>query len=381
MIRTPPAARDRRRDGLGAKLLNVDWALLFTTIALVAFGLVAILSASRGPDLDLSLFSRQALFAVLGLVALSGLAMVDYREARNFVGLIYLISVASLVLVLTPLGTEVRATRGWFQIAGFSLQPAEFVKLGLIVFLAAVFSGRGSLTMAGRTVVGLVGTGVITLLVLAQGEVGSVLVYTAIALGIMLVAGVPRRYLALLVVLGIVGSTLVVSTGMLKEYQQQRLTSFLDLDADARGAGYNQRQSITAVGSGGLVGKGLFEGPQTQLSFVPEQETDFIFTVIGEELGFVGGVALLGLYSVLMIRMFRGAQLARDDFGSLICIGVLVMLLFQLFQNVGMNVGIMPITGIPLPFISYGGSSLLTTMAAIGLVLSVSVHRHRGTPV
>lgn len=373
--------RRSRPEPLVAKLANVDWALVVAILALVAFGLVVIFSATRGPTGDVSTVARQGLFAVVGLGVLAALALVDYREARNFVGLISLGCIALLVAVLSPLGTEVKNTKGWFQVAGFSLQPAEFVKLGLIVFLAAVFSGRSSLTPAGRTLAGLAGAGLVAVLVLAQGEVGSVLVYAAITFGIMLVAGVPRRYLALLVLAGAIGVGAILSTGMLKEYQQDRLTSFLDLEADARGAGYNQRQSITAVGSGGLVGKGLFEGPQTQLQFVPEQETDFIFTVVGEELGFAGGVALLALFSLLLVRIFRAAQLARDDFGALLCVGVLVMLLFQVFQNVGMNVGIMPITGIPLPFVSYGGSSLLTTLLALGLVVSVSVHRHRGTPV
>lgn len=370
-----------RPEPLVAKLVNVDWALVATILALVAFGLVVIFSATKGPTGDVSLVARQGLFAVAGLGVLAALALVDYREVRNFAGLISLGCVALLVAVLSPLGTEVKNTKGWFQVAGFSLQPAELVKLGLIVFLAAVFSGRSSLTTVGRTVAGLAGAGLVAVLVLAQGEVGSVLVYAAITFGMMFVAGVPRRYLALLVLAGAVGVGSILSTGMLEEYQQDRLTSFLDLDADARGAGYNQRQSITAVGSGGLVGKGLFEGPQTQLRFVPEQETDFIFTVVGEELGFAGGVGLLALFSLLLVRIFRAVQLARDDFGALLCVGVLVMLLFQVFQNVGMNVGITPITGIPLPFVSYGGSSLLTTLLALGLVVSVSVHRHRGTPV
>ena len=378
MLTSRPSAR--RSDGLADKLFSVDWAVVGSALALAAFGLVIVFSATKGPGWDISTAARQVFFVAVGSLAMAVLGLVDYRGAKNFAVVIFVACLAMLVAVLTPLGTEVKATKGWFQVAGFSLQPAEFVKLGLIVTLAAVFSGRSSLTALGRTLAALVVAGTITVLVLAQGEVGSVLVYAAITLGIMVTAGVPRRHLAVLVVAGLLGIAGIMASGTLKEYQQQRLTSFLDLDADVRGAGYNQRQSITAVGSGGLLGKGLFDGPQTQLQFVPEQETDFIFTVVAEELGFAGSVTLLALYSVLLFRLFRLAQLARDDFGSLLCVGVLVMLLFQLFQNVGMNVGIMPITGIPLPFISYGGSSLLTTMMAIGLVVSVSVHRYRGTP-
>jgi rod shape determining protein RodA len=345
----------RRIEPTMSKLANVDWALLGATLALAGFGLLVIFSATRGPGGDVSTVLRQGLFAVVGTGALAALSLIDYRRARQWVIGIYLAGVVLLLAVLSPLGSEVKGTKGWFQVAGFSVQPAELVKVGLIVALAA-------------------------LLVLAQGEVGSVLVYAAITVGIMVAAGVPRRYLLGLAAVGVLGAWVVLSAGLLQEYQQDRLTSFMDLDADAQGSAYNQRQSITTVGSGGLVGKGLFDGPQTQLQFVPEQETDFIFTVVGEELGFVGGVALLGLYGVVLVRVFRLAQLARDDFGGLLCIGVLVMLLFQVFQNVGMNLGIMPITGIPLPLISYGGSSLLTAMVALGVVSSVSVHRYRGSP-
>jgi rod shape determining protein RodA len=373
--------RPARTDTARAKLADVDWALVASAAALVAVGLLAIFSATRGPDGHWSTAARQALFAAAGGSAGAVLALVDYRRVRDLVVLGYLGGLGLLVAVLGPLGTEVRGTRGWFQVAGFSLQPAEVVKLVLITSLAAVFTSRTSLTLAGRTVVALGAAGLITALVLAQGEVGSVLVYAAVTLGVLAVAGVPGRWLAAMVVAGLVGCGVILATGALQDYQQQRITSFLDLEADARGAAYNQRQAITAVASGGVLGQGLFAGPQTQLNFVPEKETDFIFTVVGEELGFVGGMGLLALYGVLLARVLRAAQLARDDFGALLCVGVLVMLLVQLFQNVGMAVGIMPITGIPLPLVSYGGSSMVTTMVALGLVLSVTVHRHRGSPV
>jgi rod shape determining protein RodA len=354
--------------------------LVAATAALTAYGLLVVASASGGPTQDRSLVVRQALFVAVGAVAMGTVSMVDYRRARHWAVGIYLCGLAALVAVLTPLGTEVKATKGWFQVGGVSVQPAELVKLALIVALAAVLSGRGQLDRRGRVVVSLAVAGVVSLLVLAQGEVGSVLVYAAVTLAVMVAAGVPRRYLLGLCAVGALGAALVLTSGILKEYQQARLTSFMDLEADAQGTAYNQRQSVTAVGSGGLLGKGLFDGPQTQLNYVPEQHTDFIFTVVGEELGFVGGVLLLGLYSTLLVRVYRIAQVARDDFGSLLCVGVGVMLLFQVFQNVGMNLGIMPITGIPLPLISYGGSSLLTTLAGLGLVSSVSAHRFRGSP-
>jgi rod shape determining protein RodA len=183
-----------------------------------------------------------------------------------------------------------------------------------------------------------------------------------------------------LALLGVAGATFVVQAGLLEGYQQDRLTTFLDLEHDVRGASYNQHQSVTAVGSGGVWGQGLFDGPQTQLRFVPEQETDFIFTVVGEELGFAGSLLVLGLFALVLVRIHAVARSAQDDFGALLCVGVLVMLAFQLFQNVGMNLGILPVTGIPLPLLSYGGSSLLTVLTSLGLTSSVAAQRYRGSP-
>jgi len=185
---------------------------------------------------------------------------------------------------------------------------------------------------------------------------------------------VPARYLMLLIMSGVGVASVIFTSDVLADYQEARLTSFVDQNDPAA---YNQVQSVNAIGSGGLTGKGLFEGPQTQFGFVPEQETDFIFTVIGEELGFVGAAIVLGLQALILIRIFRIAQLSRDRFGTLLCIGVFSMLLIHVVQNVGMTMRLMPITGIPLPFVSYGGSALITALAAIGLVQSVSVHRRR----
>jgi rod shape determining protein RodA len=285
-----------------------------------------------------------------------------------------MLTVGLLVAVLSPLGTEIKGTKGWFVYFGFSAQPAEFVKLSLIVLLAALFSGRSWNTDPPRIAASLGILTFIAVLVLQQGETGSVLVYCAIALGVYLVAGVPARYLVLLIVSGVGVASVIFTSDILADYQQARLTSFIDQES---AEAYNQVQSVNAIGSGGLTGRGLFEGPQTQFGFVPEQETDFIFTVIAEELGFVGASIVLGLEALILIRIFRIAQLARDRFGTLLCIGVFSMLLIHIVQNVGMTMRLMPITGIPLPFVSYGGSALITGLAALGLVQSVSVHRKR----
>ena len=365
------------RESSSAKWANIDWSLVLLVVATVSIGCVAIYSATRSSTEGLGLAGKQMGFLVIGLGLMAVVSMVDYARLRFSLPIIGLGTVAVLIAVLSPLGTEVKGTQGWFVFAGFSIQPAEFAKLSLIILFAALFTGRSGNIDTPRIAISLGILGVLSFLVLAEGETGSVLVYCTIALGIYLVAGMPTRFLLLLVVSAVGVFSVIFTSGVLAEYQQDRLTSFIDQQADA-GASYNQIQSVNAIGSGGLTGQGLFEGPQTQFGFVPEQETDFIFTVIAEELGFVGAIAVLALEALILLRIFRIAQLARDGFGTLLCIGVFSMLLIHVVQNVGMTMRLMPITGIPLPFLSYGGSSLMTGLLGIGLVQSVAVHRRRG---
>lgn len=367
-----PMSADRDRDR--SKLLNVDWSLVLLVGGLVALGTLGIYSATRSPEGGLGLAGKQIGFFVIGLTGMLGISMVDYEKLRSFVVPIGLVTAVMLFAVLSPLGTEIKGTKGWFIVFGFSAQPAEFVKVSLIVLLAILFSGRTGNTDPPRIAASLAILGFISIMVLRQGETGSVLVYCAIALGVYLVAGMPARYLILLLISGVGVASVIFTSDVLADYQEARLTSFLDQDAPEA---YNQVQSLNAIGTGGITGQGLFEGPQTQFGFVPEQETDFIFTVIAEELGFVGASIVLGLQALILIRIFRIAQLARDRFGTLLCIGVFTMLLIHIVQNVGMTMRLMPITGIPLPFVSYGGSALITAMACLGIVQSVSVHRRR----
>ena len=367
--RRPIAASGER-----SRLANLDWSLVLLVSGLVAVGSLAIYSATRSETGGLGLAAKQLGFFAVGMTMMFGIAMVDYERLRAWLMPIAVVTVALLIAVLSPLGTEIKGTKGWFVYFGFSAQPAEFVKLSLIVLLAALFSGRTWNTDPPRIAASLGVLAFIALLVLQQGETGSVLVYCAIALGVYLVAGVPARYLVLLIVSGVGVASVIFTSDILADYQQARLTSFIDQESVEA---YNQVQSVNAIGSGGLTGRGLFEGPQTQFGFVPEQETDFIFTVIAEELGFVGASIVLGLEALILIRIFRIAQLARDRFGTLLCIGVFSMLLIHVVQNVGMTMRLMPITGIPLPFVSYGGSALITALAALGVVQSVSVHRKR----
>lgn len=368
--RSDPMAADRET----SKLVNLDWSLVILVSALVALGTLGIYSATRGDLGGLGLAGKQVGFFLVGFVLMFAAAFVDYDQLRSWLAPIALVTIVLLVAVLSPLGSEINGTQGWFVFAGFSAQPAEFVKLSLIVLFAALFSGREGNTEPPRIAASLGILAVIALLVLRQGETGSLLVYCFIALGVYLVAGVPARYLVLLILSGVGVASIIFTSDVLAEYQEARLTSFLDQEAPEA---YNQVQSLNAIGSGGIRGQGLFEGPQTQFGFVPQQETDFIFTVIAEEMGFVGASMVLALHALILIRVFRVAQLARDRFGSLLCIGVFSMLLIHIVQNVGMTMRLMPITGIPLPFVSYGGSALITSMAALGIVQSVSVHRRR----
>jgi rod shape determining protein RodA len=298
------------------------------------------------------------------------LALVDYRRIADWWQAIYAASVVLLLGVLTPLGSVVNGTRGWYQFGPMSLQPAEFAKLATILAVAAYLGSvdRVDLRRLG-VALGLLGVPMgITLL---QPDLGSALVFIGIALGMLVVAGVQMRHLSVLVLLGLVAVFAILNSGTLDDYQRERLTSFVSPD----GLSYNVDQAQKAIGSGGLTGYGLTNGPQTRGGYVPEQETDFIFTVAGEELGFVGAGGLILLFGIIVWRMWRIAQLAADPLGTLICVGVMSMFLFHIFENVGMTLGIMPVTGIPLPLVSYGGSSMITSFAAIGLVQSVHMHR------
>jgi rod shape determining protein RodA len=257
----------------------------------------------------------------------------------------------------------------------FQLQPSEFAKVVFIVCLAAYGAQhRGDLDGARLLRVLVIG-GVPMGLILLQPDLGTALVFVAVLLGVLLVGGARPRHLAVLVLLGAIGTAGVLQAGVLKQYQKDRLTAFLDPKGDPRLSSYNLRQSEVAISAGGLTGQGLFKGTQTNLSYVPEQHTDFIFTVAGEELGFAGAAVLLALFAVVVWRTWRAAVLARDLPGTLLCVGVLCMLMFQIFENVGMTMGIMPITGIPLPSLSYGGSAMLASFVGVGLVLNVHMRR------
>ena len=359
-------------------LRHVDLALPLLTVMVALIGVVMVYSATRGPATDLRPAEtfhlvRQARLAALGVVAMVAAGWFGHRRLHRFVPLVYLGMLGLLGAVLL-VGAEVKGARAWLQFGGIQFQPSEFGKLVLVLGLAA-WLARGDEPSAPRVVVAVLLVAAPVGLIILEPDLGTVLVYGAIAAGMALVAGVKGRHLAILGLLLVTGLVGVLQSDVLEEYQVKRLLVFVDDEPDTT-ASYNLEQAQVAIGNGGLTGRGLFQGTQNNSALVPEQQTDFIFTVVAEETGFVGGAALLGLVGLLLLRIWRIGQMADDRFGLLISAGVFSMLLFQVFQSVGMATGIMPITGIPFPLVSYGGSSLLTTFVAVGLVQSVHMRRH-----
>ena len=358
---------------------HFDFVLVGAAILISIIGLVMVWSTTkhRVTGDEFYFVKRQAMFLGVGIVTMVAVLAIDYRRLRDHSMFAYIATVALLFAVLAPLGSSIKGHQAWFQLpGGFTLQPSEFAKFGLIVALAGYCNQYRGEIDAWRltTIVALAAVPVG--LVMLQPDLGTVLVLAAIMVGLLAVAGLTGRQLIVLILLAVSGVYAAVGLGVLKDYQIERFNTFLDPGGSAsQGSAYNQEQSKQAIAHGRITGEGLGNGSQTQGGFVPEQHTDFIFTSVGEELGFLGAVVLLALFAIVMWRTWRTARLSRDFFGTLVCAGVLSMLAFQIFENIGMTMGIMPIAGIPLPFMSYGGSSLITTFACIGLVANVSMRR------
>ncbi len=370
---------DRRARLESSPLRHLDLVLVGSVLAINALGLVMIYSATRnglggntGPTYYLQ---RQLIFVVLGVAIMAAAILIDYRRMREWAPAIYVVTIVMLALVLTPLGASTLGSQARFSVGPIAIQPSEFAKFAVILIVAAYCAvHRGDL--GGRhlmTVLAIVAPSLG--LVMLQPDLGTALVIGTVVLAILAVSGAKGRHLAVLALVGLTGTVIAVNVGVLKPYQVDRLTAFLDQNGDQQRTTYNLEQSKTAIGNGGVTGQGLFKGSQTSLGHVPEQHTDFIFTAVGEELGFVGAGLLLALFGIVVWRSWRTAALSNDFFGTLLCVGVVAMLAFQIFENVGMTMGIMPITGIPLPFMSYGGSSALVSFACVGLVANVSMRR------
>jgi rod shape determining protein RodA len=362
---------------------HVDPVAALAACALAVLGLAAIYSSTfsslRAQGLPADLVMRRQLLSLgVGLAAMVAVTLVDHRRLQAWAALLYAGMVVLLGLVLSPLGSTSNGAQSWFSLGAYQLQPSEYAKVGVIVTLAAILGGQREAPGPRRLALALGALGLVGGEILLQPDFGTFMVFVAILFGMLLVAGTKLRWLLLLVLIGCVGVVGMFKLDVLKEYQKERLTAFIDPSADDSGRGYtyNARQALIAIGSGGVTGKGYLRGTQTNLQYVPEQKTDFIFTVVGEELGFAGAMALLALLALLAWRGLRTAMTARDRFGALVAAGVVSMLVFQAFVNIGMTIGIMPITGIPLPFVSYGGSSLVSSFLAIGLLENVHMRRY-----
>ncbi len=379
---TAPATK-RRNEVTATIVAHVDLLLIALPIAISALGLLMVYDSSRtqlslGGQSRFYYVERQAVAFGVGVVIMVALMVIDYRRIRDFWVLVYLAMLPVLAGVLV-LGRAQRGAQAWFQIGPFQFQPSEIAKVALIVAIAGYcHQHRGDLD-AWRlaTVVGLAGA--VMALVYAQHDLGTTLVIMVCASAVLAVAGIKPVHVGVLLLLGatLVGAAVV--TGKVEATQLDRLTNFAQQDTKnataVKGEQYNLKQSKIAIASGGLTGAGLFDGLQTKSGAVPEQHTDFIFTAVGEELGFAGGATLIALYGLLAWRLWRIALLSSDFFGTLLAIGVLAMFAVQVFENIGMTMGIMPITGIPLPFMSYGGSAVIASFAAVGLALNVHMRR------
>jgi rod shape determining protein RodA len=359
------------------RFLDFDWLLFLSALFLFGMGLLSLYSLSPVGEWSWSgnFFLRQAIFGLLGIVVMFFVSTIDYRHIGRFSTSLYFLALGALLLVVL-FGRTVRGTSGWIEFGTFQFQPVEGAKIALIIFLASFIAKKGSeLGEWVRIIASFILSAALVFLVLKQPDLGSALVLSFVWVGMILVSGIRFKHIAALVVFG----ALVVSSGwfLLEDYQRSRIEAFIDPESDPRGSGYNVLQSMIAVGSGGMFGKGLGYGSQSQLNFLPEKHTDFLVAVIAEELGLFGVGVVLFAYGLLLYRIRRIAGYARDNTGYLICIGASAYFFFQILVNVGMNLGALPVTGLPAPFLSYGGSSLLASFIVVGLVLSVHHRRRR----
>jgi rod shape determining protein RodA len=360
-----------------------DGLLSFAVVGLLLIGTILVYAGTRewfrsyGLDPEYY-FKRHTLNIIIGGLLAYGTTLIDYRLLRAYTPILWLAAVIGLIIVLIPgLGSEINGAQAWISLpGGFQLQPAELAKIAIIVGMAMILADREETDKDPThfdVVKALAIAAVPVLLIVAQPDLGTVLIISAAVVAMIGASGAPARWVIGLLLAAIVGIFAAVQTGAVNSYQVARLQSFVDPSADPQATGYQLRQSRITIGSGGLLGKGLFEGPQTNGRFVPEQQTDFIFTVAGEELGFVGCSIILLLYILLFIRAFAICRRSSDLFGRLVCLGVIAWFAFQTFENIGMTMGLMPMTGVPLPFLSYGGSSMFANLIGVGLLQNIHV--------
>jgi rod shape determining protein RodA len=361
---------------------RLDWVLVSVTAVIVLVGTLLVWSATSTNDTltqghPTAYLHKHLVNVAIGLVLAASVMATDHRWVRIVTPLVFAASIVGLLLVLV-MGSTINGSRSWLMLGGMSIQPAEFAKLAVVTMSAMLVAertensrGRG---INGVDVLLMLGiAGIPAALIMLQPDLGTMLVLSATVFGVLSVAGVPRRWLSGLFCAGVVFAGLVVAAGVLKQYQINRFMAFTNPALDPRGAGYNTTQARIAIGNGGLFGRGLFDGSQTRSRFVPEQHTDFIFTVAGEELGLIGAGLLILLFAVLIWRALWISRNADDMFGRVAAAGIACWFAFQTFQNIGMCLGIMPVTGVPLPLVSYGGSSMFASFMALGLLQNIAM--------
>jgi rod shape determining protein RodA len=363
-------------------LRHMDWLLVVVVAGLSAIGTVLVWSATQ-PELiqagqdPRTYLKKQLLWVIVGLVLMFTVSLADTRQLKTWTPFFYGATVLALLAVLTPLGASVNGAKAWIALpGGFQIEPSEFAKVALIVMAAMIFSAARDERPGLRAVLlTLASAAPLIGLVVTEPALGVAMVLVVMTVTAIVLSGIRLRLIAALAAIVAVAVAAAGGLHLLKSYQLTRFTSFLHPSADLAGSGYNAAQAKIAVGSGGMFGQGLFHGQLVAGNFVPSQQTDFIFTVAGEELGFVGTIAIVFLLGVVIVRALRIAARADDLFGLLVASGIAMWFTFQSFVNIGMTIGIMPITGIPLPFVSYGGSAVFADMIAIGLLQSI--HRRR----
>ena len=362
-------------------ILTIAVALLLVIGTLLVYAATRNWYAANGLDPEYYL-KRHVINIAIGSLLAWGTTVVDYRLLRAYTPILWAIGVLGLTAVLIPgIGDEVNGSKAWIGLpGGFQVQPAELAKISIIVGMSMILSERTHDTDSPQhtdVLQALVVAAIPVLLILSQPDMGTVFIIGIAVVTIIAVSGAPMRWVVGLILVAVIGSFAAVKVGVINDYQVKRLQAFVDPNADSQGSGYQLRQARITVGSGGLIGTGLFNGPQTNGRFVPEQQTDFIFTVAGEQLGFLGCGFILILYLTVLMRAFGIARKSNDPYGKLVCTGVIAWFAFQTFENIGMTLGMMPMTGVPLPFVSYGGSSMFATMIGFGLLQNVNA-RHRG---
>jgi len=371
------AARLLARD---SSLRQADWLLLTTVLALTIVGTLMVWSATQPVLIQQgasphAYLLKQLLNVALGFVLMLVVSSLDARKIRLYAPVLYGLSCLGLLAVLSPIGSIVNGSRSWISIgAGFQVEPSEFAKLAVIVISATLLSDlRDDETRPGaRGVVKSLGLAAVPIvLVAAEPDLGVTIVLVLLVAGLIALSGVRLRWLYAMLAGAALSVAAVAKLHLLKAYQVSRLTSFINPSADPTGTGYSAAQAKIAIGSGGMHGTGLFHSSLVAGNFVPEQQTDFIFAVVGNELGFIGSMLIIGLLAVLLVCALRTAARAEDQFGMLVAGGIAIWFAAQSFVNIGMTMGIMPVTGLPLPFVSYGGSAMFADMIAVGLLQSV----------